>query len=453
MKKTQTHGQFYFHVGAKPVRSIMRKFGLGKIASIIAVFCVATAVASSAQTFTSVASFDGTDGSDVSYGPLVQGTNGDLYGAAMMGGVSSNCPIHYGCGAIFSVTQAGKLSVLYNFCTETNCADGASPQAGLILAADGNFYGTTRGGGTKSRGVVYKITPSGTYTRLYSFCSQSSCADGFSASRLIQASNENFYGVNAEGGAKRGGTVFEITPAGVLTTLHTFCSSIDGNGNCLDGQYAEGGLVQASDGNLYGVTFFGGGGGVGNVFQITTAGALTSIYSFCTPSGGNCLDGVFPEASLIQASNGNLYGATYGGGSHGAGTAFEVTTAGALTTLHSFCADFNSVCLDGSNPIARLTQASDGNIYGTTWGGGPNNDGTIFQLTLAGAFTQIYSLCSQTNCTDGIVPNAGLMQAANAKLYGATSFGGADYRGCLRGGGCGSIYSLSLAPESQAGRW
>ena len=206
------------------------------------------------------------------------------------------------------------------------------------------------------------------------------------------------------------GTVFKITTGGTETLLHAFCTQ----SGCPDGAEPQAGLVQGSDGNLYGAALFGGANNVGSVFKITTSGTLTTLHSF------NGADGSEPSGRLVQGSDGNFYGTTQGGGATGDGAVFKMTSSGTLTTLHSF----NGT--DGSQPVAGLLQASDGNFYGTTLGGGAHASGTIFAITPGGAFSSLYSFCSLggTSCTDGSGPFAGLIQANDRKLYGVTTQGG-----------------------------
>jgi uncharacterized repeat protein (TIGR03803 family) len=227
-----------------------------------------------------------------------------------------------------------------------------APFAGLVQAANGELYGTTGQGGTNGDGTIFKIAPSGTLTTLYSFC-QSGCAGAPFPFGPIQATNGDFYGTTENGGANGQGTVFKITPGGTLSTLYSFCSQ--GGSNCTDGANPFAGLVQASNGDLYGTTYYGGAnfGGAGTVFKIAPSGALTTLYSFCAQS--NCTDGGSPLAGLVQATNGDLYGTTFYGGvvntSGGYGTIFKITPGGTLTTLHSFCAE--SGCPDGGAPFIR----------------------------------------------------------------------------------------------------
>ena len=199
---------------------------------MVALFCV-TAIASYGQTvFTNVASFDGGDGASPQ-SSLIQGADGNFYGTARFGGlVETSCGPS--CGTAFRLTPEGALAVFYNFCSEAGCEDGANP-GGLLLASNGSTYGITEGGGAGSHctitggcGTAFQITAAGMVTTLYSFCSQADCADGYvgwTAPSLIQATNGNFYGTTGGGGAYGYGTVFEITPSGKLTSGFGRCSS------------------------------------------------------------------------------------------------------------------------------------------------------------------------------------------------------------------------------------
>ncbi|HEV2423818.1 MAG TPA: choice-of-anchor tandem repeat GloVer-containing protein [Terriglobia bacterium] len=313
-------------------------------------FCAVAPIASRAQTLTTLYSFASSDGRYVE-ADLVQATDGNLYGTVAKGGP-------HGWGTVFKMTPAGTLTTLHDF----DQTDGGYVTGTLIQGTDGNFYGTTIEGGTTDYGTVYKITPGGTLTTLYNFCSQSRCADGkYPSAGLVQAANGNLYGTTEEGGTIGAGTVFKITPGGSLTTLYNFCSQ----SGCTDGANPHGALIQARDGNFYGTTS-GEDNGYGTVFKMTSGGTLTTLYSFCSQSG--CTDGEHPFPGLIQASDGNLYGTTKEGGTGGGGTVFKITLSGALTTLYSFCAQ--SGCTDGEFPEGALVQGTDGKLYGTTYQGG-----------------------------------------------------------------------------------
>src|SRR5271167_2333380 len=343
----------------------MREFSLLKTVCIVLVFCAAAVIAAPAQNvfFTTLANFGAapTYGAGAgSFSSLIQASDGDFYGTSYYGGASKSCPIPYGCGTVFKVTAAGTLATLHRF---SGGVDGALPSARLVQATDGNFYGTTGGGGAYGYGVVFKITPAGTLTTLHSFDDN----DGAQPSAgLVQATDGNFYGTTPYDAIHGGGTVFKITPSGALTTLHSF----DGT----DGYQPWAALVQATDGNFYGTTAHGGGsdncyyGGVagcGTVFKITPSGTLTTLHSF---DGG---DGEEPSG-LVQATDGNFYGTTPFGGANDDGTVFKITPAGTLTTLHSFDS--------WGGTGAGLVQATDGRFYGTTTAGGALNDGTVFSL-------------------------------------------------------------------------
>jgi uncharacterized repeat protein (TIGR03803 family) len=279
------------------------------------------------------------------------------------------------CAATASVLPAQTFTTLYTFCLQGYpCLDGASP-GGLIQATNGDLYGTTGGGGSTDSGTIFKITPSGALATLYTFCTQrvnGVCPDGASSGGLVQATNGDLYGTTSSDGAGiASGTIFKITMGGKLTTLYRFCAQP----NCADGATPQAALVQATNGDVYGTTASGGGsgwacgsalGGCGTVFKMTLGGALTTLYSFC--SQPNCADGGVP-GPLVQATNGDLYGTTTGGGLGFGGTVFKITPGGKLTTLYSFCSQYHQ-CPDGSFPAGGLVQASDGNLYGTTvWGG------------------------------------------------------------------------------------
>lgn len=382
-----------------PIRLVSTRF-----LSSVLVFLLAGALASPAQTFTSLVSLGGTGGGNPYYMYLVQGTDGNLYGTMSTQGANNG-------GTVFRMTTAGKLTPIYPFCTLASCADGAGPHGGLVLATNGNFYGTAGGGGASDDGTVFEITSAGKLTTLHSF----DYTDGSTPYvGLVQATNGNFYGTTSDGGNGYG-TIFEITPTGTLTSLHSF----DGT----DGLYPDARLVQGTNGILYGTTY-----GATTAFEITLAGKLTNLPNFAAWGGSG------PTGALIQAVSGNFYGTTSSGGANGQGTVFQMTPAGKATLLYSFC--FLANCADGETPWAGLIQGTDGNFYGTTSSGGANGSGTIFQLTPKGVLTTLYSFCALTACADGSSPYEGLVQATNGTFYGSTYSGGTN--------DAGTIFSLSM---------
>jgi uncharacterized repeat protein (TIGR03803 family) len=317
------------------------------------------AVALPAQNLHTVHSFDGTDGGSPNAG-LVQGTDGKFYGTTFTDGAN-------GGGTVFSITAGGKLTTLYDFCSQSNCADGDHPYAGLVQGTDGDFYGTTMFGG-----------------------------------------NNSYCNIGC-------GTIFSITPSGMLTTLHNFCSQ--GGYRCTDGAYPYAGMFQGADGRFYGTTYEGGAYNAGTVFQVTTREALTTIYNFCSKGGSGCTDGANPFAALIQGADSKFYGTTYGGGAYDNwGTVFSITAGGRLKTLHSFNGR------DGEYPSAGLVQDTNGDFYGTTRSGGTRSGGTVFSITAAGKLKTLYSFCSASlKCS--VSPYAGLIQGTDGNLYGTTSGG------------------------------
>jgi len=414
--------------------------------AIMFVLAVLTSRSAQAQTFTTLHKFCPQSGCTDGWSPsgLLQATDGDLYGATWFGGTSSACGTD-GCGTLFKITTGGTLTTLHSF----DGADGSVP-GGAVQATNGAFYGTTTAGGTSSAcgtdgcGTVFKITTGGTLTTLHNF----DFADGSHPNAVVQASDGNFYGTAWTGGASSAcssygcGTVFKITAGGTLTTLHSFAAGSDGSGPLSW-------LVQASNGNLYGTTRTpphgeGGAYGYGTVFEITPSGKLTTLHSF------DGTDGAYPYAGLVQATDGNLYGTTTNGGANnictsGCGTIFKITLAGAFTTLYSFCSQPH--CADGAGPYG-LVQATDGNFYGATAGGGASSAcgtegcGTVFKITPGGTLTTLHNFGG----TDGDVP-LDLVQATNGTFYG-TANGGASGN-CsdnpVNGeNGCGTVFSLSV---------
>ena len=350
--------------------------------------------------FSLLYSFGGAgDGTDP-YHTLIQGSDGDFYGTTLAGGTSN-------AGAIFQVTPSGTESVFYSF--------SSIPYSGLLQSSDGNIYGMTASGGSSGRGTVFKFTPSGTETVLYSFPAGSS--EPYTG--LVQGSDGNFYGTTGANGTSDDGTVFKITPSGTETVLHAFAKS------GTDGQIPYAGLIQGSDGNFYGTTYFGGANGFGTVFKLTPSGTETVLYSF---AGGS--DGEHPYGGVTQGSDGNFYGTTYQGGTSGYGTVFKLTPSGTETILYNFAGGSS----DGAYPEAGVIQGSDGNFYGTTLQGGASGLGIVFELTPSGTETILHAFAGGSS--DGANPGANLVQGSDGNLYGSTAAGGP--------GGNGTFFKVTL---------
>ena len=316
--------------------------------------------------FTSVLTFNYNTGA-YPVGGLVQGSDGAFYGTTLLGGAADS-------GTVFRISTNGVLTTLIAF----NYNNGDAPEAGLMQGSDGNFYGTASEGGAAGDGTVFKMTPNGTLTTLISFNRWDNNGEGPYApfAGLVQGTDSNFYGTTAFGGASGLGTVFKMTPGGVLTTLVSF--------NWDNGAYPYAGLVRGSDGNFYGTTKQGGTSiSYGTVFRMIPAGTVTTLASF------NVGNGSYPVARLLLASDGNFYGTTTQGGEKGYGTVFQMTTNGALTTLFSFNGS------NGSTPQAELVQGRDGNFYGTTSGGGLFGYGAVFRIVMPQPLMPVALKCSR----------------------------------------------------------
>jgi uncharacterized repeat protein (TIGR03803 family) len=432
---------------------------LARAGGCVAVFLLTGWLATSAHAgvvFTSLYSFTGTnDGA----GPngLVRGSDGYFYGTTVRGGTNGfddgdgDPFVSY--GAIFKISTNGVLTSLYSFGSIQDQygdpLDGEQPEAGLVQGSDGNFYGTTSGGGYddgsalgegKGDGTVFKITTKGVLTSLYLFTDGDNLGDvndGFEPQcALLQGSDGNFYGTTLD-------SVFELGTNGVLTGL------LPNGFNGYDGLDAQASLVQGNDGNFYGTTLEGGIGyspyspnntAAGTVFKISTNGVLTSLQSF---SYTNVDNGLYPSAGLLQGSDGNFYGTTSGHGPgsqvRSRGTVFKMSPNGILTSLHSFAGQ------EGSYPSAGLVQGTDGSLYGTTEEGGTNDSGTVFKINPDGTgFTTLFTFSARTQISEdsgvvtntyGAFPQASLIFVGNT-LYGTTS-GGGIY-------GYGTVFSLTL---------
>ena len=328
--------------------------------------------------FTNLYSFKGNDG-EVPLARLVQGSDGNFYGTAARGG-HTNLDNGIGFGSVFRITPTGALTNLYSF---TGAPDGAFPSAGLVRGNDGNFYGVTSLGGITTNGslgygTIFRVSPNGGYTNLYLFAGSPN--DGSEPNGLVLGSDGNLYGTTQEGGGNscNCGILFRISPNGSYSNLYSFGSSLSDGG-------IPNGLVQGSDGNFYGTTQAGGNsspqnpGCCGVVFRISPSGSYTTIYAFRNSPN----DGRTPTAGLVQGSDGSFYGSTQQGGSNvncyqGCGTVFRVSPSGSETNLYSF----GNFAGDGTEPNASLVQGSDGSFYGTTTFGGINGSGTVYRLSI-----------------------------------------------------------------------
>ncbi len=383
----------------------------------------------------------GSDGS-LPYAGLIFDSVGNLYGTTYEGGAN-------GAGTVFELTPSNggwTETVLYNFCTQSNCSDGDDPLGSLIFDSAGNLYGTTSGGGTHQYGTIFILRPSaGSWaeTVLYSF--QGGTDGEFPVAGVTLDNAGNLYGTTEYGGVSNYGTVFELNTSGNETVLYSF---IDGT----DGAFPYAGVILDAAGNLYGTTISGGNGGYqgcgsgygqgcGTVFMLkpSEGGSWTEsiLYSFSWGTGP-----VLPYSGLIFDYAGNLYGTAtlFGNGFLGGGV-FELTYSNGSWTekvLYNFTGGS-----DGGNPYAGLAFDSAGNLYGTTQGGGANGDGTVFKLGSSnGEWTEtvLHSFAG----SDGCEPYAGVIFDAIGNLYGTTS----QSSGCPSADSGGVVFEIGSASLS-----
>jgi uncharacterized repeat protein (TIGR03803 family) len=359
-------------------------------------------------------------------GPLAQGANGLLYGTTAYGGTTGQgAYMNTGVGTLFALaTNAMDYAVIYNF--STTGGDGQSPVGGLILGRDGSFYGVTQAGGPAGQGSVFRINADGAgYHILYGFGLDP--IDGYNPKTgLMQGADGMLYGTTFQGGYAGGtgdGIIFKVNPDG-----SDYTEVLSFGFYAAAGQTPTSAPLQGHDGNLYGTTSDGGymsrgWGGFGIVYTVGTNGlGYAVLHEFST----NNLEGRTPYSGLIQGSDGTLYGTTYGGVDYDGsrwlyGTVFKLLTNGSgFQVLHTFTN--NSV--DGINPYAGLIAGADGFLYGTTQYGGTNGSGTVFKLSTSGSSYQvIHNFGSVTN--DGQSPTGPVTQGSDGYLYGTTPYGGA----------------------------
>jgi uncharacterized repeat protein (TIGR03803 family) len=401
------------HLSPSSVSQPAQPFRIVMLALAGLVLAVATSVSAQAQTYSAIYEFGGRTGDPTNpkdSGVIAQGRDGDLYTTAP----ATPLGLCSFCGAVFKLTPSGTLTVVYYF--NDSAGSGYTPLGGLTLGIDGSFYGTTRAGGNFNLGTIFKITAGGSLTKLYDFGTcKYPCVDGsYPMAPPVQGRDGNFYGTTPyTTNGTNDGIVYKITPAGTFSILYVF--------NGTSGAFPNAPLIQGADGNFYGTTTVGGktvpptcvvasaSSTCGTVFKITPAGQVTFIHQFDKTSGAG------PIGPLVQASDGNFYGTTSEGGTSGLGVAFKLTSAGALTVLH----DFNGT--DGQTPVAGLMQSNDGNFYGVASAGGTLGYGTIFKITSTVDHT--FSVLYNFDSTHGATPEVGLMQYTKGILYGDTNSG------------------------------
>lgn len=411
---------------------MFRKFA-ETTASVFALSIFLSLASAHAQNFTVLYTFTGgSDGASPSSG-LIKDRAGYLYGTTVLGG-GNGCNAGSGCGTVFALEPDGTELKLYAF---QGGSDGSYPEAGLVIGAGGNFYGTASGGGTGCNnpggcGTVFKVSPAGVFGLLHSFAgSDGSTPNG----TLLKGAGGYYYGMTYEGGGSNSGAAYRLARNGTEFGLYSF--------SLPTGAFPLGNLIVDSQGNFYGTTYDGGssgcynGDGCGAVFKLTPAGVVSWVYFF---QGGS--DGAYPQAGLVMDRNGNLYGTASGGGidcdnGSSCGTVFRLTPAGVFTVVHAF-----SGGSDGELPIGSLVIDRRGNIYGTTiFGGGAtcgsgSGCGTVFEIDP----NQVEAVLHAFNGgSDGAYPVSNLLMGTGGYLYGTASQGGGT--GCS-GLGCGTIFKV-----------
>lgn len=348
-----------------------------------------------AQTETVLHRFTGgADGAHPRAG-LVLDALGNLYGTTDLGGA-------YGLGTVFQIAPAGKLRVLYAF---QGGSDGQQPRSTLVRDAEGDLFGTTAFGGAFGEGTVFEITRTGKKKLLHAFMGG---ADGAEPGGMIRDGQGNLFGTTI------GGTVFEIAANGTEKTVYLFQG-------IPDGAAPFGDLIEDGKGNFYGTTFYGGVYGNGTVFELDHNGQEKVIYSFQGFSNGR-KDGVEPFGGVVRR-NGKLFGTTWVGGPSDVGTVFEIAPDGTEKLLQTF-----QIGTGGSYPTASLIVDESGNLQGTTYFGGTNGFGTVFEITPDGVLTTLYNF--QGN-TDGAGPQSKLVRDKQGNLYGTTYAGGPTDNGTV----------------------
>ncbi len=375
-------------------------------------------------------------------GGLAAGSDGNFYGTTSSG-------TDYNNGTLFSITPSGQIATLYEF----GHPSGAMPYDSLTVGLDGALYGTTSGGGDNGRGTIFESTLDGDVTVLYSFSAENTNLDNLDGTspyaHLVADKNGNLYGTAPFGGANGTGTIFKLTPDGTFTTLHSFAAASSSNSNVnSDGMHPESGLCQGSDGNFYGGTLNGGAYSNGVLFQITPSGTFTLLHTFSDRNGANYsnADGATLAGPLVLGSDGDLYGAASSGGTGGSGTLFKMTPSGTFITLYSFTAAyylegggsnpnylgyFNT---EGCNPSAALLLGTDGVFYGTTYYGSSGGNGVIYSITPSGQFNVVYAFSSDkngSNADGALLRLAPLIESNDGTLYGVAEHGGTSDEGTV----------------------
>jgi uncharacterized repeat protein (TIGR03803 family) len=397
------------------------------------------AAAAKLDTLYSFCAQSGCPDGDQPYGGVTLLAPGRMIGTTGFGG-------EYNGGTVFALDDkhgTAKLRTLANICAGTppSCAPDEGPSSTLVEDTSGNIYGTVYFGGSSGDGAVFELEAKGKQKYKLHYLYNFNGTDGAGPQNLTYAGQGSgtrydgtspLYGAAVAGGTEGSGTVFALTPKKgnwTLATLYNFCSA----NNCSDGGLPEAAPIVDPSGNLYGTTEYDGADNAGTLYELANTNGswnYSLLYTFC--SAANCTDGNGSYAGLAEDANGNLYGTTYFGGTENDGVVFEFATVGNnYAVLHDFC--LQTDCTDGSEPFAAVTLDASGNIFGTTSRGGDSNYGTVFEIA-KGKFRLVYSFCALSGCADGGYPYGTLALDAKGRVYGTTQYGGAN--------GLGEVYEL-----------
>lgn len=368
---------------------------------------------STAGIFTTLFEFTGTLGPQPGHDPrrgLVRGSDGRFYGLTLSGGANDT-------GVVYRISPSGQYSQVASF-DQGNL--GRSPETGLAQTPEGDFLGTTTGGGPNESGTIFRLTPGGVYTKVIDFVRNTGPTRGSAAdTRPTLGSDGNYYGCTSGGGAYDYGTLYRLSPSGAFTVLYDF----NVGDPIVRGLGPIGAIVEGGDGYFYGTTPSGGTDDCGTIFRFNAAGVVTTVIDF-TGAGGS-YKGAGPSSGLFKASDGNLYGTTSGGGATENGTLFQLTPSGQFTTLVEFT--FNGTTNKGNSPVGSLIEDASGNLLGTTLYGGTGSSGTIYRVTKTGTLTTLFNLPGG----NGFYPMGGLLAARDGNYYGTTTRGGTGSRGTI----------------------
>jgi uncharacterized repeat protein (TIGR03803 family) len=369
---------------------------------MISLFVLALTALAQPRSLRTLYSFTGGSGGGNPQSSVIQDRDGNLYGTAYIGG-DPQCGF-YGCGVVYKVDTAGKEIPLHSF---TGGSDGAFPNAPLVRDKAGNIYGTTGSGGSVNEGTVFKIDASGKEAVLYSFTGGS---DGCEPQQgLVLGESGALFGTTSGCGSSGFGTIFKLDSASKFTLLHTFTGGLSDGGSP-----AYGHLTIDSTANLYGVTPTGGTSGEGVLYKLSKSRTFTVLHSYA----GGTSDGCKPYGSVIQDTDGNLYGTTWGCGSDNFGTIWQTSKTGEETILHSFAGSPS----DGGNPVAGVARDSRGNLYGITMVGGPSDLGAVYELSAKRKLILLHSFHN----SDGANPSGEILRTTNGTLFGTTEFDGGN---------------------------